>query len=841
MCVSPQLLFDAMALFLHEHCDVAKVLAAGAEGKYSAVQRRDLAVVHCVKKLNPHLDVSNPLAFGYIRDVWLEMVWPQGPGNTNGAAADLLQMLAQARLCYPMDNTLHRFQVSMLLRPVVLKQNFTNACPELANQESLQTLGVLLTRKMPKLPTDPAMPSHTSFSCRAELQCSLDTADTGLTLDQIKTAVDVIFHQVQTVEEFLGLDAEDIERRLGYLTDGQRDAVTTQLTAVQQDVLSSIIEVGISWWTDEMGVFPPDLLHQVQVHVLQLAVEQRQEPRVLVWRQGVLFPVCLVHRQVPGGVFAHIQQSTTDQRLLVCVLSGTTDDIDGICTRDVVDWAMELVLNGVMERVRLTGGFRGVEWTSTVADGALLRCQIDSMLSGLLPAREESLVSMTIDTQPLCDPKVPQVAYVAPTGQSVFGTDESAEPAEFDDILVYLARLGLSELVTSSSVQLKPMELLNAHRLSYGRADFEHMLEQLQLPKAKASILQSLNVRDGWLLPMFKLCARGLAANEAGVRDMVAMCGLSTELAKFFIETLRWDSPEVVRGALDALRSNLGQVLNGRCLGSEESAALLHEQPPVLHSLLNTLLTLEGITSVAELERRTKLRHEFAKLTEPNITVGVLVYQPGDSITSANCEALEAVMRNESIFTSDTTHVVPLLACRKKDEILRLLHFLGCLFRPHQLIVLLNVHGGFGAERNMLLNDGQDGLKREALFAHLKRVEAEVTILVLDCCKSGLFLQGSRGFAGLVTMAFAGEGERISTSLASKFLVPAFTGDCECPGRCDERTRFRKLAEFNRAVCLDQLVAHISFHFRKLLGNDMALHSFVSSPNLPICKALGHN
>ena len=564
MCVSPQLLYDAMSLLIHHDVDAARSRVGKA---HSPAERRDLAVVCCIDKLRTILsqEKANPEMFqsfehGYVEAGWLQRLWPPVPPespdsqDSQDGALHLLRMLAQAQLCFALDDSTERFQFPSLLPAdnTVACARLEVLCPQLCRGVG-SAVGVCLTRA-DNMPQGPQSRLGTVHGCAAMLERELLIA---LAQDSAAAAAaaQAVTRQLESVEQFflLALQHHEVRHRLRVAQVApEREYVACEAvlrvcaTAYQHNTQGQATPSMLA------SVFPPDFVHHLQMHVVSKAIAQERLQHVVLWRDGVLFPMNLVSDlQWPPEVLVQLQVHNGD--LLVAVLHSGAQLTN--CAFSF-EQALPVVLQDVVQAVRDAGNFTGLEWNLQMLDDVQLTLAIRSKYKQ--EAAQErvciNLASRLVNASP--DTTLPPMPLKSLPPSRV----PSPSPLTVE---ILLKRCGLSALAPELQEQMAIDVFMQAWKAAIDMDDmFSLFMTCLRDFDAVDPLVERFMAEPAafeFATGILKRCPNYPANSSEQCRQellaTLAACDLQP-LYRILVDVLAWNSIDMCQQGLELLRSS---------------------------------------------------------------------------------------------------------------------------------------------------------------------------------------------------------------------------------------------------------------------------------------------
>ena len=798
MCVSPQLLFDAMSLVIHH--DVADALARVGR-RHSRAERRDLAVVCCIDRLRQVLrdqkaspEMFQLLEHGYMEAGWLQQLWPQPERSVSREGAlHLLRMLSQAQLCYPLDDSLERFQFPALLPEddAISVTRLQRMCPS-ARTGIAGAVGARLTRLEGNIPASNLKSLDTVEGCAALLQEALGNTEDA------SVAAQAIFDQLDSVLQFVVLSDYEILTRLEATQTAveHENRVCDAVAQLQRRVL-----LHIAAQPDRPPVpacvFPPDFIHHLQIQVVRRAIALERLQQVTLWRDGVMFPVNLISSLgfLPEVV---VQVQMLDGALVVLILCFA----GGSATAAVsFEHALPVVLAELVRPVCESGNFVDLRWDRQLFNNRHLAHALQRMYEGC-----QDTVSVGLKNSQ-------RIRTVAPS-TPLPAVPVSSPPADLEPVppTRLLQRCGLGLLcslipepqscdVDSFMEQWEDFESeVDVSFLLMGLDIYDEVDEQLQ------EFLQD-RLALTFVRSMLDLCGRPRHPHQ-GQLDLdaaLAMCGLKP-LRRVFVEVLGWDTVDLCQGALVLLRQ---LVREARSTAGVHGST--HGRPPTWELWINLL-------SLNDTERAM-----FLKLLRPDTTLAVLInavvaHNSQDASVQSDVEALcDALDVNEQVFPAGTTHRLPVCQALRSDDVATVCQAANLFFRPKLALVWLGVHGS--DEHRSELSFQHDHMAAEQLRQHLQALNATTTLLFLHSCFSQDLIHANLVFEGLMAFAFAAKGQLVTPGISKAVLSKVLSAGHVCGGNdCEGCKSLRRACEPTRIVTVAALIDYLQFHRSKLLA-----------------------
>ena len=818
VCVSPQLLFDAMSLMIHH--DVAGALPQLGK-EQSAAERRDLAVVCCIDRLRTvlsrekaNLGAFESLEHGYVEARWLQQLWPE-PESTDSreGALHLLRMLAQAQLCFPLDDSLERFQFPSLLpgAEVMPAARLRSLCPSLLVGGVGGAVGVRLTRldNQPEVHRDPL---DTVPGCATVLATEL-VKDNALDQMAATAAVQAVFGELESVEQIVSLRQHDMLARLraAQVPVAHEHAVCDAVARLKKRLLSHLAAQ-----EDPLPVlaaaFPPDFIHHLQIGAVTRAIAQGRLRDVVLWRDGALFPVNIISA-LPWQPGVLVQLQVHEGTLLVVILLGCQPETGAPIS---FDQALPLVLDELVVAVRDAGNFAGLRWDTQLLDDRHLLFALQRAYTGGLES-----VPVEFDAR---------LVGFAPPGMPMPVMPQLSCPEVAVSLALLLQRCGLAALAPCLGRQTVK-GLLGAWELNRADIDDFYFLLGLERPAPAMVAFMAHSSAFAFACSMSKLCAQcpessSSPAPRQQLREALVLCALKP-LYRVFVDVLAWDTLHVCREALTLLRHIDRQARGTAGVFGASS-----------HDFLQLFIDLLGLD---ETERGL-----LAKLLLPSTTLSLLIntvaddskvgprVQPG---VDALCCAFDSA---ESVFPAAITHRLPVLQAGRATDIVALCTAVKCFFKPKLAVVWIGGHAGSEHHKPALCFRSGAPMLAEQLRECLQAVNADTTLLFLETCFSEDITHSNLVFEGLVAFAFAKKGHKITPGSAEMLLAKLFRAghDCGDPGclGCRELRETCLARSGPQHINISDLIAWLQFHRSHLLqdSDDRAPNVVSSLPTFRV-------
>ena len=825
--MSPQLLFDAMSLMIHHNVDAA---LRHVGGKHSLAERRDVAVVCCIDRLRKVLaeekampEMFQSLQHGYVEAAWLQRLWPPESPDSRDGALHLLRMLAQAQLCFALDDTMERFQFPSLLpaNNKVASAKLITLSPSLRGGTG-GAAGFCLQR------TDSSPGTFDAVQgCARVLEQELAKVAADDAAATTK-AINAVVEHLDSVEQFLVLAVRDheVRRRLraAQVAADLEELVCGVVDRVRDQVLHHKRQQG-----RVASMFPPDFVHHLQMHVVSQATAKARLQDVALWRDGILFPMNLVSR-LPWSPEVLVQLQVHEGSLLVlALLDRDQQPADALS----FEQALPVVLEEVVQVVRDSGNFVGLEWRAQMLDAVQLTAAVRRTY---VANAQDERTSVNLDSRLVfAAPDMP----LPPKPQ---GPTRASLPVT---VQLLLQRCGLSALVAELQPQITVERFMQAWKIAIDTDDafsfFMNCLQDFDAVDVHVEHFMgaplALEFADG----MLHLCAEH-PANSSGqcrqdLQAALAQCDVDS-LFRVFVDVLAWDTLDMCQTALNLLR-HAGRLARGAA-GTQGSTDM---------SFLQSFLDLLGLD---ETERTLML-----KLVRPDTTVALLTntvaHEPdvGERVQKDADELRCAIDERTGVFPAASTHCLQVLQAVRSADVAAQCVALGYFFKPKLAVVWFGGHGDQAAAADAsgpALCFQHDHMTGQELRQHLRALRATTTLLFLETCFSQDITHDSLVFEGLLAYAFAARGQLITPGAAKEVLVNALRAGHSCGvPNCNGCTALRTAAATHGGwITAASLVAHLQFHRSQVLrtqGTDNRPTNVVASleqfliPVLPYVSA----
>ena len=787
VCVSPQLLFDAMALMIHH--DVAGTPSL-ADGQHSNAERRDLAVVHCINRLLDILhhesasdDKFKSLQHGYVEAAWLQRLWPQPDAEESRLGAlHLLRMLAQAQLCYPLDDSQERFQFSSLLPA---ESTFPAARLGAVSQSLLAgaagAAGCRLIRADADPPTREPSSLDTLEGCARLLTEELEAAGNLIATQE---AVEAVFHGLDSVHQFIGMTEDDVlvglqAAQLSLEHENMAcDAVVQLQRRIHQHKGAQPIPSPVP-----TSIFPPDFIHHLQMHVVRQATSLERLQEVVLWRDGFLFPINII-TDWPSEVVVQVEMHSGVLSLLVLLGHGE------VPTPANLDQALPVVLKQLVDLVRDSGNFAGLRWAVQMLNGRQLLAAVQQKYH---KPQGSVLVGL--------EPRLVRTAPIVPL-PTVPATSTPAAPPVDIPLSLLLQRCGLGPLWDS----ITNTKACSVESFMKG---WDEVKDQGDASLFTTAICDTLDERVERFLShrltfdfvtgIFELCKTVDQEDLPALDSALAVCGLE-DLRRVFVDVLAWRSPATCRDALKLLRQ-----MGREALGTEGTFGDSAGARP--WQLFLSLLPMN------ELQRSL-----FAKLLQCDTTLAVLVNAAAadgevGTAVQADAEALcSALCQDSRVFPAAITHCLPILQPMRSADVAALCTAVRFFFKPKVALVWFGGHGSTQDQSALCFHEG-DPMTAAELRQSLQALNATTTLLFLHSCFGQRVIHDHLVFEGLVAFAFAAKNSLIAPGVTREVLAKLLRAGHACDKvSCAACSALHERCKSRCWVTVADMIAYLQSH-----------------------------